>query len=519
MLKNMNHLQGVIRGEEILFDTPFGYIFDYLCHNDACKLPLKPVTPHPRGGNNIVPYLKDLGQAMADPTVPLDESLDSETPAFFTYLGQFIDHDITARTDRDIDGTVFRIEPADHLTPLAPETVLDKLKNGRRPNLDLDSVFGDGPSFSPESYRTEAYELYVDDNKSDSLKMKLNRPRRSYIDLPRIPGRDGRALIADHRNDENVMISQLHAAFIAFYNRVYDDLELPSEQAKYSRARQLTTWAYQYGIIHDYLPRVCDPLVVADILVNGPLYFGQFTNTIMPLEFSVAGFRFGHSMIRPSYTINGTTRSITELLGLSGGRNELLTSDPLRELKEENVIKWSEFIKINKKPEPQMARKIDTKIAKGLFTLDQAFGSVSPGSVLAHLTQRNLLRGFLLSLPTGQSVAKAMRIFPMTDTEIQQSNPDSENQILANSGLLRRTPLWYYVLKEAEVQQQSMRMGVVGSKIVAETLIGLIKRDPNSYLNNMDDPAVQPNGIKVPFFKGGAIKSFANFLKHAEVPL
>ncbi|MEM9922002.1 MAG: heme peroxidase family protein [Bacteroidota bacterium] len=498
MLRNINHLQGVKNGEEILYDTPFGYIFEYLCNNPLCRLP---------ASCEVIDNLIELGSFMSDPANPLDEELDSNVPAVFTYLGQFIDHDVTARTDRE---ERFKIaDPSGdrrYFSPIDPDVVVSKLRNGRRPNLDLDAVFGDGPALFP-GYKTQADDLYD----PETLRMHLNHNKNTrYIDLPR-NHETGQAIIADGRNDENIMISQIHAAFIAFYNRIHDRLPSGSPQECYSRARQLTTWAYQYIVLNDYLPSVCNEDVVAETLKNGPYYYGQFSLPFMPLEFSVAGFRFGHSMIRPSYTINGTLRNIKEVLGVSNPNNDFL--DPARnfQLKPEHVIRWSEFNADNP------ARIIDSKIAKGLFELNNVSPSIPMGKILARLTQRNLLRGHLLSLPTGQSVAKAMRIFPLSEEQLQIGNSKEENQFLQGSGFLKTTPLWYYILKESEVQQKGLRLGVVGSKIVAETLIGLVKSDPNSYLNS-NDAAIKKDGIDLPGIgKGAEIKNTERFLNYAQV--
>ena len=505
MLRNVSHLQGVENGEEILFDTPFGYIFEYLCHNPYCRLPTVSQT---------IDHLIELGNFMADvDPVPEPDQQDSDIPAVYTYLGQFIDHDITARTDREEQ---FKIADPDgnkkYFDPIEPDEVVASLKNGRRPNLDLDSVFGDGPSFS-DHYQTQADDLYDED-----CKLKINR-RANYIDLPRNAAAGGEAIIADHRNDENVMISQLHAAIIAFYNRTFDALNhLTTKQERHTRARQLTQWAYQYVIVNDYLNQVCDPDIVRETLQNGPYYYGQFVNTFMPLEFSIAGFRFGHSMIRPSYRIGGQVRTIDKLLGVSRAGTDLL--DPAKgfELKKENVVHWADFVSTFPGSKPQRARKIDTKIARGLFQLDQMAPNMHPGRIIAVLTQRNLLRGYLLSLPTGQSVAKAMRIFPLTPEQIKQGNTQEENDFLISSGFIHNTPLWYYILKEAEVHQQGARLGVVGSKIVAETLIGLLKKDPNSYLFHHHDKAVVADGIKVKQ-RATPIRTIFDMLDYAKVPI
>jgi len=331
-----------------------------------------------------------------------------------------------------------------------------------------------------------------------------------HLDLRRD---SNKAVIADARNDENVMISQLHAAFIKFYNKMVDEYDQYLKAETYSRARQIVRWAYQYIVVNDYLMNVCDPDVVRETLLHGPYYFSPRGKSFMPLEFSVAGFRFGHSMIRPAYKVKDQAdpKLINELLGVSGS-DELIENGQLHP---DFEVKWSNFASFAGQADPQMARKIDSKIAKGLFKLP--FEGIRMNSMMAKLTQRNLLRGLVLSIPTGQSVAKAMRAYPLTPDELVSGLSDDHKAIVKNFGFDHRTPLWFYVLKEAEVQQGGNALGYVGSKLVAETLIGFLKKDPNSYLNNQDHPNVTAAGIQVN--ANTTIATIADMLEFAGVTI
>ncbi|MCB0207740.1 MAG: hypothetical protein KDJ52_00335 [Anaerolineae bacterium] len=515
MLKHISHTTGVEDAEEISFNTPFGYMFSELAGSDDCKLPV---------GFPTIRALRQLGAAMADPGQPNNPQagqFDSTIPAVFTYLGQFIDHDITARTDRD-DGlnAIADKDGKDHkFTPLAPADVIRTLKNGRRPQYDLDSVYGDGPNLIGKNIPgadTSAGCLYNDDY---TLKVQRN----GNVDLPR----EGRkALIADMRNDENVMINQLHAAFLVFHNHVAANLDISlSNQSRYITARRLVRWAYQYVIINDYLKHVCDPHVVNDVLENGPRFFGPRVSggpLAMPLEFSVAGFRFGHSMIRPFYRLNEMSQAveINKLIDVSQAErrigNDLLVLGPKNQykLKPEFSVDWQNFAQFEHNT-PQKARRIDPLLAQGLLNLP--IKNVMPPAVLTHLAQRNLLRGYLLSLPTGQAVAAAMGVVPLTWRELTAGEPEAVHEAFAVGGFGQRTPLWYYILKEASVQKDGRSLGVVGSRIVAETLIGLAKEDPISYLNNTHNSAVakdyygNPNGIDIG--NNVTIKTIADILR------
>ncbi len=494
MLRNFSHIVGTPNSDEILYDTPFGYMFNYLCHCQSHLLP---------EGARTIHYLLELGKIMADMGTPEDpkNELDSNIPAIYTYLGQFIDHDITARTDRNADQN--DINDLNNLHPLDPDNVVNDLTNGRRPQLDLDSVFGEGPSLNA-SYQAQADDLF--DNRS--LSMHLNEDT-DYIDVPRHA--DGRANIADARNDENLLVSQLHAAFIKMYNRANTFFEQSlSNVDAYCEARRHCRWAYQYVVIHDYLNQVCDSDVVKDVLVNGP-YFYTHHNVFMPLEFSVAGFRFGHSMIRPFYTIRtGEELTIMNLLGTQN----LLNEDKV--LPNNRVIQWSNLVGFEGSTTAvQNARLIDPKLAKGLFDLSGVDPSHMPPNVLASLTTRNLLRGYLLSIPVGQSIAEAMRTTPLTANELTDGLTASQRDVLTESGFTEKTPLWYYVLQEAKVKKAGNSLGYVGSKLVAETLIGLVKNDPNSYWNNRHHASVSDSGITI---DGQEISTIADILAFAGVP-
>ncbi|WP_423819739.1 heme peroxidase family protein [Salinimicrobium sp. TIG7-5_MAKvit] len=510
MISNLSHFVGERSDSEILYDTPFGYMFEYLCGCEHHLLAKGPDTIH---------YLQELGKIMADNGTPQDRQPehDSTIPSIYTYLGQFIDHDITARTDRETNFS--SIEDVKTVYPKKPEDVMNNIRNGRRPQLDLDSLFGEGPSFN-SLYTAEADDLYH----NTSLKLFINDSEQDYVDLRRYKVEDNtgenkkvsyRARIADARNDENLIVSQLHAAFIRTFNKISDVLEPGnSNQETYCQARQLTRWAYQYIVINDYLKQVCLPSVVSNVLYNGPFFFNT-SRPFMPLEFSVAGFRFGHAMIRPFYTLNDqTNKNIMELLGPSMGK---LIKEPEGELKPENVIKWSNFTGINGSTPKNVARKISPFIAKGLFDLSPV-DTPPPPSILASLSQRNLLRGYLLSIPSGQAIAQAMRIEPMKHKELVEGlNPDQQC-VLYDSGFTARTPLWYYILQEGKVQAEGNSLGHVGSMLVAETLIGLVKGDFNSYLNNMDHDAVSADGIKLPG-SNKPIKNITDLLEYAEVPV
>lgn len=492
---------GTLNVAEILFNTRFNYMFPLLAANPDCLL-----TP----GATTQGALLSLGTAMASDTLAMAN--DSKIPAIFTYLGQFIDHNITAQTDREIG--VSRIATPDgnvmDITPLPSSEVVEKLVNGRRPKLDLNQVYGDGPGLGTDPSPTEADELF--DLATLNFRVVKDAPG---FDVPR--QNDGTAVIADMRNNENLNISQLHCAFLLFHNKVAAGLPAAlTKDQRYIRTRQLVRWAYQYIVINDYLPNVCDPVVVDDVAANGLRYYAPDNDLLfMPLEFSVAAFRFGHSMIRPQYIINAaTTLTLTQILSLGS----LLGGGPPKKLNAADIIAWHNFAKIGGHPAPQMARKIDPLISAGLANLPVFLqgSSILTGALLQHLARRNLLRGFLLSIPTGQAVADGMQTKALAPAELQ-GDPGPIQDAVVGGGFDTATPLWYYILREADVQQKGNRLGSVGSRIVAETLSALVRRDGASYFNNPQDPAVKPNGIDVG--GGTVIATIADLLKFSGAPL
>lgn len=512
----LSHSGGVTGEGQVLFRTPFDYMFRDAEHAAECLL-----LPEQR----TIDGLLALGLAMADPGTQADPAprFDSEIPAVFTYLGQFIDHDITARTDRE-GGADEGIPISDgngnvraDLAPVPPAEIVGRVFNARRPQLDLDNIYADGPSLiqatsNPGLVVTRADHLY------DDLRMRVETGPHGYLDLPRNAA--GEAQIGDGRNDENLIVSQFHATMLAFSNKVFDGLHGSTVQSRYAQARRLVRWAYQYVVANEYLKTVCDPSVVEDTLLNGPRFYSPAANggaVFMPLEFSVAGFRFAHSMIRPFYKINdAVTKTINDLLEppRDRGADSLLGAD--RKLKPENVIAWRNFVDLRADVfgGPQHTRLIDPRLARGLFDLQLG---APANTMMSRLTQRNLLRGYLFSIPTGQAIASQMGIVPMSEADIAGDDP-AIAMAITGAGFETRTPLWYYVLQEAVVHTGGKTLGAVGSRLVAETLIGLLKTDPNSYLNNLHDRAVTSKGIEVT--SGGrsaVIGSVADIIRYAGV--
>ncbi|MEV6305693.1 heme peroxidase family protein [Actinoplanes sp. NPDC051861] len=387
--------------------------------------------------------IKSLARQMGEPTGPAGSDLDNpRIPAGFTFLGQFIDHDMTL--DR---------------TPL-PEQEADPhaLTNFDTPLFDLGSLYGRGPDTDPDLYE------------ADKTRMKVVRNVNGVDDLPRRA--DGSAIIGDARNDENLIVAQLHLAFAKFHNRCLDT----GQARNLAEAQRLTRWHFQWIIIHDFLDKVAGPEVVGRFLdgkgrVNREYYKPKNPHRpMMPIEYSVAAYRFGHSMVRAAYLMNARTTppAVGPIFGAEG--SDLRGNRPLPARLE---IDWWHFFDVPGKPATprNAARRIDGKLSLPLFNLPVTV--VTEGT--SSLAERNLIRGKRLGLPAGQDVARRMGITPLTNTQLGLPDPD-------NADWQGKAPLWFYILKEAELTHAGERLGPLGARIVCEVILSILDADKNSYL-------------------------------------
>jgi hypothetical protein len=399
---------------------------------------------------------------IADPALSVNNPDNPAHTAGTTFMGQFLDHDITFDLTSRLN------------VPASPEGS----PNSRTPALDLDSVYGGGPHRSPELYG----------HARSPIKLKLESGGL-FEDLPR--RRDGRAIIADPRNDENVVIAGLQAAFLAFHNRAVDYVarRLRSWDADevFHEARRLTTWHYHWMVVHEFLPLFIGRDLVADILYRGRRFYRPPVGFV-PVEFQGAAYRFGHSMVRPSYRANLNGDNGAAFFGMifdAAGEGQ---TDPV-DLRggaraSRRFIGWETFFDFGSIPRPSGAgtlgedmrpnKLIDARISTPLFNLP--LGTIATGEPPTSLAQRNLLRQVTWLLPSGQLVARRMGVAPLVDSELAELRA-------YGLGLERSTPLWYYVIKEAEVREGGRRLGPVGGRIVGEVFIGLLQMDRESYLS------------------------------------
>jgi hypothetical protein len=449
----------------------FDFLFPTLQSNPANLLPEEAATPD---------RLKELGRAMVDPGTATG---DSNVPAIYTYFGQFVDHDITLETGSFT--TAQLVSPT--MTPLPLATIRDDLKNLRTATLELDSLYGPP---APRAFPNINQLLIGRVTALGGTEPPSRRPvgKLDDNDLPREPrspdfAHDRAARIGDPRNDENLIVAQLHLAFLKAHNRLVD------QGRTFALARRLLRQHYQHIVVQDFLKRVADPAVVDNILANGnQLYDALAEPFFLPIEFTVAAYRFGHSMIRDDYDFNlnfnhsgdpGTFPADLGLLftftALSGQLGDFDT------LPDNWIIEWERFVDTGTGT-ANKARKFDTKLSTGLFHLQSPEGQEETPADAANLAVRNLLRGYGLRMPTGQAVANHLGLTPLTAAELEAAAASTTQAgVLQRTGFLTRTPLWYYLLAEAK-HHGGLRLGPVGSTIVAEVLIGLVRRSDDSIL-------------------------------------
>jgi hypothetical protein len=397
-------------------------------------------------------------QLIVDPALSVNNRDNPFHTAGTTFFGQFLDHDLTF----------------DFSSPLGIPTAPESAVNSRTPALDLDSVYGRGPAVDPQLY-----------DPADPAKMRVESGGL-FEDLPRGP--NSVAIIGDPRNDENIILSGLHAAMLLFHNRVVDLLRSQgvASPSLFDRARQLVTWHYQWIVVNEFLPQIVGFGETQQILKDGRQYYRPEPGpAFMPVEFQGAAYRFGHSMVRPSYRanlagdVNGTPffgmifdpagEGQADPVDLRGGRRA-----------RRRFIGWQTFFDFG---DGQIKRnkRIDTRISTPLFRLP--LGTIATGTPPISLPQRNLLRHLTWELPSGQQLAAEMRQPTLQPSQFPEL-------VQYRLGLEANTPLWYYVLKEAELINDGIKLGPVGGRIVGEVFIGVLQLDARSYLRA--SPAWRP---------------------------
>ena len=430
---------------------------------------------------------------------------DSAVPAGFTYLGQFVDHDLTM----------------DRTAALLGEDVnLDELRQGRSPALDLDSVYGRGPDDRHDRafYAADGVQLKVGRTSATTFPDNRVNVALEGFDLPRVGGSAGthadrrQPLIPDARNDENLAVAQTHLAFIRFHNRVVEELALKglSGRRLFTAAREQVVRHYQWMLRTDFLPRIVDPAIVTDVFTHGRRFFeapghghghhGQ--PPTMPIEFAVAAYRLGHSLIRGAYQWNrvfnstgpGAIATLLQLFTFTGVAGNFQPGAGIPDLDDPNsgtvdtlptnwIADFRRLYDFTEAGRPDLAapaeagggnvtKRLDTLMVDPLAQLPAGTfggrGTQFP-AIQRNLAFRNLTRANMVRLASGQQLAKLLRVEPLTAEQILSGDQGASLAALTpaqKSAVTAATPLWFYVLREGEFN--GGRLGPVGGRVVAE---------------------------------------------------
>lgn len=361
-----------------------------------------------------------------------DDSPDSlgETAAGWPIFGQLVAHDITA--DRSI---------------LRAHTNTAELHNARSPKLNLEFLYGDGPTGHPFLYQ-----------RNDPAKFLLGL---GQADLQR--NAEGVAVIGDPRNDSHMLISQLHLAMLTAHNALVDELRLAgtANGLVFQEAARQLRWHYQWIILNEFLPSLVGQALADQVLREGPQWFRPGHGGFIPLEFANAAYRYGHSQIRHRYQLNLQTDPVPLFPDLLG----------FRVIPPQRKVDWRLFFDVPGMTTAQRSKKLDGKLVSSLIQLPIAVTGECEHEDHHSLAVRDLQRGQGVGVPSGEAVARHMGITPLTAEQVG----------IASTGWRGETPLWYYILREADASTGGHRLGPVGGRIVTEVLVGLIDSDATSF--------------------------------------
>jgi hypothetical protein len=362
--------------------------------------------------------------------VDVIDDVDSRVAAVWPFFGQYIAHDITA--DR---------------SPLTDRAAVSELRNARAPRTNLEGLYGAGPVGAPYLYRAD-----------DAAKLLL---APGGCDVPR--NQDGIALIGDPRNDVHLFTSQIAVAFINLHNQLVDRLRQDgiAEPEIFDEARRSATWHYQYVILHEFLPVLIGAALTADLLDSGPQFYRIDAGPYIPFEFADAAYRYGHSQIRDRYQIN-------ERFGPCPVFPDLMGFGPVPP---EHTVDWTRQIDVDGHAPAQRAKRIDSRLPAPLIALPTQVSGSAPGTDYASLANRDLQRGQAVGLASGEAIARRLGVAVLSAAQVG----------LVERGWTDETPLWFYILKEADALHNGDQLGPVGGRIVGEVLVGIIDADPESF--------------------------------------
>jgi hypothetical protein len=432
-----------------------------------------PAKPFPQTLGRLMPpnpvHIKNITHAdviaalhALSETMRATDNVDGPADAGMTFLGQFVDHDMTLDATSAL-GT--RIDPA-------------TIPNVRTPSLDLDCVYGAGPEASPHLYGGGEQEQFLVFGRKDNP-----------VDLARTCA--GKALIGDPRNDENVIVAQVQGVFIELHNilmskraedgdaakdikacahdgiakHVWHDHVSP-KLANFEEVRRFIRLHYQWIVWNELLPAFVDQACLDAAMNHNP--FG-WDAPVMPVEFTGACYRFGHATTQAKYKLQAgqTAKGLFATVGFGPRPTDANLDMDL-------------FFGMSSGGPVQKARPVGPKLGSPLFELFFVHNPIELAEIELTLTVeqsrnlalRNMVRDrYTYQLASGQQAAQTLGI---TKT-VEVPKP------LKDKGF-KKTPLWFYALQEAEKHGHGKLTGV-GGTIVATVMANLLKRDPTTHVH------------------------------------
>ncbi|MBM7068423.1 peroxidase family protein [Actibacterium sp. 188UL27-1] len=462
----------------------------------------------------LISALADLANGMIDPPVGMggdEPAQNNDIAPLYSYIGQLLSHDLVApRTDGDPlgDGQPALCLNASDLIPLERDTVTAVIKNGRSGGLHLESVYGD--ALGSEGAR--------------ALRDPTDPALMCLTPLP-----DSASPLGDARNASSLLLRNLVSVLLAFHNAVATALPdcYADPDERHAEARRRVCWTWQWLIVNDYLPAICDPITLSWVHSSrAPLYRAFYTRNSMlsdgfpvPIEFAFAVTGLPHTMLRAAYDLNtqfgrpGAEDArqgarLEDLLGLS----DLSPTDAI-------AVDWDRLIAPPAAYPDRAARRFDTGLAHTLGWLPAADGNLPP-----NLAARMLNAGYRLSMPTAQGVLAALTQHdslhethpPLRPLSVKEIGSGETGHIMRRHGFVDRTPLWFYLLKEAEIRHGGEHLGTLGTRLLAETVIGLLISDPDSFWHAPSDQAGVWTPERMPVGQQAVI-SFAGLFQVAGV--
>jgi len=428
---------------------------------------LLPESPTPPDQAVVLSVLSDLGAKMidVDDETPVSGGLEILVTAGYTYFGQFLDHDLTK--DKSSLEDAAKTSPA-------------HLRNVQTPRLDLSHLYEVEPGQSKTLYE------------KNKIHLRVGTPGGSGLSFDVALERDRTPSVGDSRSAENAIIRQVTAVFARYHNFAVNHCDpVLEKEAPFKRARLQMIWQFQWLVVDDYLRNLLSRDVYAKLFERKEPTFAwdekKNQKFSIPVEFSVAAMRFGHSMVRQSYLLSlnpDGDKNLCELFGKTSASGNLT---------DDFEIDWGAFFQGAGQAPTVLSRPIDTRIGLPLHHLPtdlvRLFNVAPPArSFLGdppQLPVRSLLRGRALNLPTGQAAARAFGVRELTENELlncdNNGTASEQGKILQEAGLLKDTPLWYYILRESEVMENGNCLGPSGSHIIAETIYAALRSDPNPY--------------------------------------